>query len=54
MNEVNDSPESAQELVDLLRSQEVPAKINLIPFNPYPGTPYKSQVITEFTDLKMY
>ncbi|QLE78349.1 23S rRNA (adenine(2503)-C(2))-methyltransferase RlmN [Francisella sp. Scap27] len=41
MNEVNDSPESAQELVDLLRSQEVPAKINLIPFNPYPGTPYK-------------
>lgn len=41
MSEVNDSPESAQELVDLLRSQEVPAKINLIPFNPYPGTPYK-------------
>ncbi|MGQ4001920.1 23S rRNA (adenine(2503)-C(2))-methyltransferase RlmN [Francisellaceae bacterium CB299] len=41
MSEVNDTPEIAKELVDLFKSREVPAKINLIPFNPYPGTPYK-------------
>ena len=41
MSEVNDSPEIAEELAQLFKSREVPAKINLIPFNPYPGTPYK-------------
>ncbi|KEI35611.1 ribosomal RNA large, subunit methyltransferase N [Francisella sp. W12-1067] len=41
MNEINDNLEDAQELVELLKSREVPAKINLIPFNPYPGTIYK-------------
>jgi 23S rRNA (adenine2503-C2)-methyltransferase len=41
MSEINDSPEIAQELVDLFKSHDMPAKINLIPFNPYPGTPYK-------------
>ena len=41
MHEVNDNLEQAQELVDLFKSRNVPAKINLIPFNPYPGTIYK-------------
>ncbi|ABO46804.1 dual-specificity RNA methyltransferase RlmN [Francisella tularensis] len=41
MEEVNDNLSDAEELVALLKSREVPAKINLIPFNPYPGTPYK-------------
>ncbi|MBK2124470.1 bifunctional tRNA (adenosine(37)-C2)-methyltransferase TrmG/ribosomal RNA large subunit methyltransferase RlmN [Fangia hongkongensis] len=41
MNEVNDGIEQAKELVDLLRVKNVPSKINLIPFNPYPGTPYQ-------------
>ena len=41
MSEVNDSPEIAEELAQLFKSREVPAKINLISFNPYPGTPYK-------------
>jgi len=35
---VNDSPAEARALVQLLKG--VPAKINLIPFNPWPGSPY--------------
>ncbi|MEN8168852.1 MAG: 23S rRNA (adenine(2503)-C(2))-methyltransferase RlmN [Pseudomonadota bacterium] len=36
---INDSDEYARQLVKLLR--DVPAKVNLIPFNPFPGAPYK-------------
>lgn len=36
---VNDSPADARELVRLLK--DIPAKVNLIPFNPWPGTQYK-------------
>jgi 23S rRNA (adenine2503-C2)-methyltransferase len=36
---VNDSPVDARALVSLLRP--VPAKINLIPFNPWPGSEYE-------------
>ena len=36
---VNDSKEDAHRLVDLLRG--IPAKVNLIPFNEWPGAPYK-------------
>jgi 23S rRNA (adenine2503-C2)-methyltransferase len=36
---VNDSPEDARRLVQLLAG--IPAKINLIPFNPWPGTQYE-------------
>jgi len=36
---VNDSPEQARALVKLLRT--VPSKLNLIPFNPFPGTEFK-------------
>src|SRR5690554_220071 len=36
---VNDSLADAKELVKLLRG--IPAKINLIPFNPWPGTKYE-------------
>jgi 23S rRNA (adenine2503-C2)-methyltransferase len=36
---VNDSPADAKALVKLV--QGVPAKINLIPFNPWPGSPYE-------------
>jgi 23S rRNA (adenine2503-C2)-methyltransferase len=39
LQEVNDSLEDANELVRLLRG--LPAKINLIPFNPWPGAPYQ-------------
>jgi 23S rRNA (adenine2503-C2)-methyltransferase len=36
---VNDSVTDAKELVRLLK--KIPAKINLIPFNPWPGSPYE-------------
>lgn len=36
---VNDSIAEAKELVRLLKG--IPAKINLIPFNPWPGAPYE-------------
>jgi 23S rRNA (adenine2503-C2)-methyltransferase len=39
LQEVNDSLEDARELVRLLHG--LPAKINLIPFNPWPGAPYE-------------
>jgi 23S rRNA (adenine2503-C2)-methyltransferase len=37
---VNDSEAEARELVRLL--QGIPAKVNLIPFNPWPGSPYRT------------
>ena len=36
---VNDTKDDAYRLVDLLRG--IPAKVNLIPFNEWPGAPYK-------------
>jgi 23S rRNA (adenine2503-C2)-methyltransferase len=36
---VNDSLADARELVKIIRG--IPAKINLIPFNPWPGAPYE-------------
>ena len=36
---VNDTPADARALVRLV--QGIPAKINLIPFNPWPGSPYE-------------
>jgi len=36
---INDSVADAKELVRLLKG--IPAKINLIPFNPWPGAPYE-------------
>jgi len=36
---VNDSPEDAKRLVKLLKN--IPAKVNLIPFNPWPGSNYE-------------
>lgn len=35
---VNDQPEHAKQLIQLLR--DLPSKINLIPFNPFPHAPY--------------
>jgi len=49
---VNDTDKDARELVRLLKG--VPAKINLIPFNPWPGTKYKCSDwsrIEEFSDI---
>ena len=37
---VNDSDDDARELVRLLKQYKLPAKVNLIPFNPWPGAVY--------------
>src|ERR1044072_4953683 len=37
----NDSDEDARELVRLIRKYKLPAKVNLIPFNPWPGAVYE-------------
>jgi 23S rRNA (adenine2503-C2)-methyltransferase len=40
LKDKNDSDEDAIELVRLIRKYKLPAKVNLIPFNPWPGAPY--------------
>lgn len=39
LNGINDSDDDARQLVQLIRG--IPAKINLIPFNEWPGAPYQ-------------
>ncbi len=49
---VNDSPAEARELVRLIAG--IPAKVNLIPFNPWPGAPYECSTdaaIAAFSDI---
>ena len=49
---VNDSPSDARALVRLLAG--IPAKVNLIPFNPWPGAPYECSsdaAIKAFSDI---
>jgi 23S rRNA (adenine2503-C2)-methyltransferase len=49
---VNDQPSHAHELVRLLKGQ--PGKVNLIPFNPFPGTTYRrspAAAIERFRDI---
>jgi 23S rRNA (adenine2503-C2)-methyltransferase len=40
LKDKNDSDDDARELVRLIRKYKLPAKVNLIPFNPWPGAPY--------------
>ena len=49
---INDTPKHARELITLL--QGVPAKVNLIPFNPWPGSEYECsdwEVIERFGQI---
>jgi 23S rRNA (adenine2503-C2)-methyltransferase len=51
---VNDGVEHARELAVLVK--EVPCKVNLIPFNPFPGIAYQrssSEAIARFRDVLM-
>ena len=41
LKDKNDSDADARELVRLLKHYKLPAKVNLIPFNPWPGAPYE-------------
>ncbi len=48
---INDSPKHARELINLLKG--IPAKVNLIPFNPWPGSDYECsdwETIESFAD----
>ena len=41
LKDKNDSDAEAHELVRLIRHYDLPAKVNLIPFNPWPGSDYE-------------
>lgn len=52
ISNVNDRPEHARELAELLR--KTPCKINLIPFNPFPNSDYKrvsNNALNTFRDI---
>jgi len=52
LKDVNDQPEHAAQMIELLR--DVPCKINLIPFNPFPHSGYErpsNNAIRRFQDL---
>ncbi len=54
LNGVNDTDEDARRLIKLIRDHNIPAKINLIPFNEWPGAPYKrssNNRIRAFADI---
>ncbi len=51
LRDINDSPSQANQLAALLKNK--PAKVNLIPFNPFPGTKFKrssAQTIRHFQE----
>ncbi|UAB77420.1 23S rRNA (adenine(2503)-C(2))-methyltransferase RlmN [Erythrobacter sp. SCSIO 43205] len=54
LKDKNDSDEDARELVRLLKKFNLPAKVNLIPFNPWPGAEYECSTperIKAFSDI---
>jgi len=44
LKDKNDSDADAHELVRLIRKYNLPAKVNLIPFNPWPGAGYETSL----------
>ncbi|HEX8535492.1 MAG TPA: 23S rRNA (adenine(2503)-C(2))-methyltransferase RlmN [Allosphingosinicella sp.] len=54
LKDKNDGDEDARELVRLIRKYKLPAKVNLIPFNPWPGAPYEcsdEERVQRFSDI---
>ena len=54
LKDKNDSDEDARELVRLIRKYKLPAKVNLIPFNPWPGADYEcspDERVRRFSDI---
>jgi len=54
LKDKNDSDADATELVRLIRKYKLPAKVNLIPFNPWPGAPYECsdpERVARFSDI---
>ena len=54
LKDKNDSDADARELVRLIRKYDLPAKVNLIPFNPWPGSAYETSTperVARFSDI---
>ena len=54
LKDKNDSDLDARELVRLIKAYNLPAKVNLIPFNPWPGANYECSTparIKRFSDI---
>ena len=54
LKDKNDLDEHAHELVRLIRRYRLPAKVNLIPFNPWPGSIYETSTperVAAFSDI---
>jgi 23S rRNA (adenine2503-C2)-methyltransferase len=54
LKDKNDSDADAHELVRLIRKYDLPAKVNLIPFNPWPGAAYDTSLperVRRFSDI---
>ncbi|HEY0627239.1 MAG TPA: 23S rRNA (adenine(2503)-C(2))-methyltransferase RlmN [Allosphingosinicella sp.] len=54
LKDKNDSDDDARELVRLIKKYKLPAKVNLIPFNPWPGAPYEcssDERVQRFSDI---
>ncbi len=54
LKDKNDGDDDARELVRLIRKYKLPAKVNLIPFNPWPGAPYEcssDERVQRFSDI---
>ncbi len=54
LKDKNDSDDDARELVRLIKHYKLPAKVNLIPFNPWPGAAYECSTperIRSFSEL---
>ena len=49
LKSINDSPEDAKRLLTLIKG--IPAKINLIPFNPWPGTIFQT---SDLADIRKF
>lgn len=52
IKDLNDTLEDAQRLVEL--TAEIPSKINLIPFNPHPRTPFQTPTEERIDAFKQY
>jgi 23S rRNA (adenine2503-C2)-methyltransferase len=54
LKDKNDSDADARELVRLIKQYKLPAKVNLIPFNPWPGAAYEcsdDERVRRFSDI---
>ncbi|MGM0556073.1 MAG: 23S rRNA (adenine(2503)-C(2))-methyltransferase RlmN [Myxococcota bacterium] len=49
---ITDRPEDAQRLVELVR--DIPSKVNIIPFNPHPKTPFETPTEERIDQFQQY